>query len=136
MWKRVVGNEVLNSTEHAISSPGENSTLLRAYTHRGAPPSPYAVPFDVGTDVTVILINLDEEEAAVDIAGAVKLRSWALSPGPPGPSSGQLLLKGIAWPAAFSDGKPIDSIPVAGIEDAGPRLTAPPFSVTFVVASF
>ena len=132
LWKRTMGRVVLNTTTTMFSS---NKTL-RGYAHCGKPPSEHRVSSSNSDEsLTVLLVNLDDTSNYTDviIPGMKSSYSWSLTPGNEGVFGSSARLNGMDLPTMLSDGKPINKVPALGVKGAGPIISVPPLSVTFVI---
>ena len=134
MWKRVVGGDVLDAR-----LDDDYNRTLRAYAHRGAPPSPWPAAAAGGTGaVALIVVNLGDAPRNVSVVlgrgSASRTVAWSLTAGAAGAGSLDALMNGAALPASIADGQGIETIPVDGIERDGAVLSVAPLSVTFAVA--
>ena len=135
LWKRIVGNSVLNATL-SMSTP----KTVRAYAHCGKPPSAFHVSgWENGekTAGTLILINLDNSTSttALNVNEITEYIRWTLTSGVDSinPFGTNVYLNGKQLESIVSNGKPIENVPVAGVKGEGGNISLPPLSVSFIV---
>ena len=127
LWKTFVGGSVLNAT----LSPSSPNTI-RAYAHCGKPPSTL---HDWESITTLILINLDNstDSTTLKLKGVTSYQRWTMTSGEElHPFGTDVYLNGMLMASNISNGKPINELPVAGVNGEG-DIFLPKLSVSFVV---
>jgi hypothetical protein len=157
MWKRIMGDTVLNATMPTAATALDPS--VRVYAHCGDPPSVHAVGAVDGVEglgrvrasmMGLVFININATQSkniAVQLSadahiqqekGAAKgaaFISWTLTAGADGVFGRTTLLNGKPLPTMFAaGGAALEKIPVPGVEQSTGSMVLPPFSVTFATA--
>ena len=158
LWKRLIGQTVLNVSTFFIEQEERqqellsSKTLLRVYAFMGKPPSKYSIPSNENS-ITFVIINLNNATAThMSIKGLVKdvvevtsTTSWMISPEESsssssgstvntdgGPYGNRAKLNGILLRTEIENGQSIDNIPVNGVKRNGNMISIDPISVAFV----